>query len=89
MSDEHITEEVEVVTFEYDDTPPVEVVQPEPSPEPVSIADKIFIHNMIKSVILGEWGDDQDVARNLEEFGFTQDQVFALLVAVDERKAKS
>ena len=87
MSNEHITEEVEVVTFEYDDTPEVEVVQPEPSTEPVSIADKIFIHNMIKSVMLGEWGDELEIVDNLTDAGFTEDQVFNLLDAVEVRRA--
>ena len=62
-------------------------VEEETSPEPTATTEElVFIYSMIKSVASGAWGDDNYTqAQNLIDAGFSEPQVFNLLVAVEER----
>jgi hypothetical protein len=55
-------------------------------PATVTTDDLMFIYNMIKSVARGDWGSSEEQINQLVDAGFTDDQIEALLDAVDQRQ---
>ena len=53
-------------------------------PTDVTANELMFIYNMIKSVARGDWGSSEEQINQLVDAGFTDDQITALLDAVDQ-----
>ena len=85
FEDSDITDEIPVVVVEE-----VEDHQDEVVSEPITtISERIFIHTMIQSVIRGDWGDEDEQSDRLSEAGFSEEQIFNLMLAVSERNGSS
>ena len=81
--DDEVEEVIEEVRFE--EVRFEEEIQETPATDKVTMSDLLFIHQMVKAVIRGDFGNDDDQLDNLTAFGFTEEQVFTLLSAVDAR----
>ena len=81
MESENFTFTSEELTLEE----PLETPAVTPSePTDVTANELMFIYNMIKSVARGDWGSSEEQINQLVDAGFTDDQITALLDAVDQ-----